>query len=67
LSTCRFLAEHLADCKVALVPGAKHRAHEENPSAYVALVGKHLREIAGLAPGWREARDNSAAQEATCS
>jgi hypothetical protein len=32
-----------------LVPNAKHRAHEENPPAYVALVQEHLREMAGIA------------------
>jgi pimeloyl-ACP methyl ester carboxylesterase len=49
LSTSRYLGEHLANCKVALVPGAKHRAHEEKPAEYVAIVQKHLREMAGIA------------------
>jgi pimeloyl-ACP methyl ester carboxylesterase len=49
LATCRYLAEHLPDCRAALVPNAKHRAHEENPAGYVALVQKHLREMAGIA------------------
>jgi pimeloyl-ACP methyl ester carboxylesterase len=66
LSTCSFLAEHLPDCKAALVPRAKHRAHEENPSAYVALVHKHLLEMADLAPGWREGRPASAPEKAVC-
>jgi pimeloyl-ACP methyl ester carboxylesterase len=66
LATCRFLAEHVADCKVALVPGAKHRAHEENPAGYVALVQQHLREMAGLAPGWHEGRDVIAWEEVSC-
>jgi pimeloyl-ACP methyl ester carboxylesterase len=48
MSTCRFLEKNLADCKVALVPASKHLAHEENPAAYVELVQKHLREMAGL-------------------
>jgi pimeloyl-ACP methyl ester carboxylesterase len=47
LATCRFLQANLPGCKVALVPGAKHRAHEENPAGYVELVCKHLREMAG--------------------
>jgi pimeloyl-ACP methyl ester carboxylesterase len=50
LATCRYLEENLANCRVALVPGAKHRAHEENPTGYVALVQKHLREMAGIVP-----------------
>jgi pimeloyl-ACP methyl ester carboxylesterase len=47
-ATCRYLGENLANCRVSLVPGAGHRAHEENPAAYVALVHQHLRELAGL-------------------
>jgi len=50
LATCRYLAENLAHCRAILVPNAKHRAHEENPSAYVALVQKHLREMAYGSP-----------------
>jgi pimeloyl-ACP methyl ester carboxylesterase len=49
LTTCRYLEENLPNCRVALVPGAKHRAHEENPAGYVALVRQHLREMAGVA------------------
>jgi pimeloyl-ACP methyl ester carboxylesterase len=48
LATCRYLEENLANCRAALVPSAKHRAHEENPPAYVALVQQHLREMAGI-------------------
>jgi len=51
LATCRYLAENLPKCHVALVPGAKHRAHEENPEGYVALVQQYLREMAGLTVG----------------
>jgi pimeloyl-ACP methyl ester carboxylesterase len=42
LATCRFLREHLADCTVEIVPGAKHLAPVQNPPAFVALVRKHL-------------------------
>lgn len=48
LATCHFLAENLANCRLALVPNAKHRAHEENPSAYVALVRELLLKMAGI-------------------
>jgi pimeloyl-ACP methyl ester carboxylesterase len=48
LATCRYLEAHLPHCRAALVPGAEHRAHEENPAGYVALVHQHLREMAGL-------------------
>lgn len=47
LATCDYLAENLANCRRVLVPNAKHRAHEENPSAYVALVCEILRDMAG--------------------
>jgi pimeloyl-ACP methyl ester carboxylesterase len=66
LATCHHLAEHLADCQVALVPGAKHRAHEENPAGYIALVRRHLRQMAGLEQGWRDARANYTSQEVSC-
>jgi pimeloyl-ACP methyl ester carboxylesterase len=51
LTTCRYLEENLANCRVALVPNAGHRAHEENPAGYVALVQQHLHEMAGIFPG----------------
>ena len=49
LETCRYLEVNLPNCRVALVPRAKHRAHEENPTEYVALVQSLLREMAGIA------------------
>jgi pimeloyl-ACP methyl ester carboxylesterase len=49
LATARYLTENLEDCRMVLVPDAKHRAHEENPPAYVALVQEQLREMAGIA------------------
>jgi pimeloyl-ACP methyl ester carboxylesterase len=45
LATCRYLEANLANCRVALVSDAKHRAHEENPAGYVALVQQLLREF----------------------
>ena len=48
LATCRYLEANLVNCRAELVPNAKHRAHEENPTAYVALVQQHLREMAGI-------------------
>jgi pimeloyl-ACP methyl ester carboxylesterase len=47
LATCRFLEQNLPRCTAVLVPGGKHRAHEESPAAYVELVCKHLRAMAG--------------------
>lgn len=52
LATCRYLEENLPNCKVAIVPGALHRAHEENGPAYVELVRKHLREMAEIEGKW---------------
>jgi pimeloyl-ACP methyl ester carboxylesterase len=48
LATCRYLERNLAHCRIAIVPHAKHRAHEENPASYVSLVARHLREMAGI-------------------
>lgn len=47
-ATCRFLREKLPNCTVEIVPGAKHVAVLQNPATFVALVQKHLRELAGL-------------------
>lgn len=49
LATCRYLEENLAKCRSVLVPQAKHRAHEENPKAYVPLVRQCLFEMADIA------------------
>lgn len=48
LATCRFLEQTLPQCRVALVPGAKHLAPLENTPAFVQLVQQHLRELAGI-------------------
>jgi pimeloyl-ACP methyl ester carboxylesterase len=66
LATCRFLEEHLRDCRVALVPDAKHRAHEENPTAFVELVRRHLRQMADLEPGWAKSRTARRPEEVPC-
>jgi pimeloyl-ACP methyl ester carboxylesterase len=42
LATADYLAEHLPQCVKVLVPGAKHRAPEENPEAFVELVAEFL-------------------------
>ncbi len=41
-ATCRFLREHLKNCLVEIVPGAKHVAVLQNPASFVNLVQKHL-------------------------
>lgn len=41
-ATCRYLQEHLADCVVDVVPGAKHLAPVQNSTDFVKLVTKHL-------------------------
>jgi pimeloyl-ACP methyl ester carboxylesterase len=38
LATAQYLVEHLPNCRSALVPGAKHRAPEENSDGFVQLV-----------------------------
>ena len=42
LETCRFLEEHLPNCTVEIVPGAKHMAPVQNGALFVELVRKHL-------------------------
>ncbi len=38
LATAEWLAAHLPDCRTAIVPGARHRAPEENAEAFVAVL-----------------------------
>ena len=38
LSTARYLAENLANCRSVLVPNARHRAPEENPDGFTAAL-----------------------------
>ena len=45
-ATCDYLKQNLANCRVAVVPGAKHLAPLENPSAFVELVREHLQQFA---------------------
>jgi pimeloyl-ACP methyl ester carboxylesterase len=42
LATADYLAENLLSCVKQLVPGAKHRAPEENASQFVELVNDYL-------------------------
>jgi pimeloyl-ACP methyl ester carboxylesterase len=38
LTTAEYLASHLPNCRRAIVPGAKHRAPEENPEPFLRHV-----------------------------
>jgi pimeloyl-ACP methyl ester carboxylesterase len=38
LSTANYLVEHLPNCRSVLVPGAQHRAPEENPEAFTSAL-----------------------------
>jgi pimeloyl-ACP methyl ester carboxylesterase len=42
LATADYLGQHLAHCVNRLVPGAKHRAPEENGPMFVELVNEYL-------------------------
>jgi pimeloyl-ACP methyl ester carboxylesterase len=42
LATADYLADNLPHCVKALVPGAKHRAPEENATKFVELVYEYL-------------------------
>jgi pimeloyl-ACP methyl ester carboxylesterase len=42
LATCRYLKEHLPCCTVDFVPGARHLAPVQNPTAFVEKVRTHL-------------------------
>jgi pimeloyl-ACP methyl ester carboxylesterase len=47
LATCRYLQEHLPDCTVEIVPGARHLAPIQNAPVFVELVRKHLNALRG--------------------
>jgi pimeloyl-ACP methyl ester carboxylesterase len=49
LATSDYLADNLANCVNRLVPGAKHRAPEENGAAFVEIVNEFLVANAPLA------------------
>jgi pimeloyl-ACP methyl ester carboxylesterase len=42
LATAAFLEAHLSQCRTAIVPGAKHRAPEENPEGFLRLLREFL-------------------------
>jgi len=46
-ATCNYLKQHVANCRVEIVPGAKHLAPVQNPEALVELVRRHLEGVAG--------------------
>jgi pimeloyl-ACP methyl ester carboxylesterase len=45
LSTANYLVEHLPDCRSVLVPGAQHRAPEENPEAFTAALKEWIESL----------------------
>jgi pimeloyl-ACP methyl ester carboxylesterase len=45
LATAQYLVEHLPSCRSAFVPGAKHRAPEENPEAFLVHLQSFLGEL----------------------
>jgi pimeloyl-ACP methyl ester carboxylesterase len=49
LATARYLVANLPACRTSLVPGAKHRAPDENPAAFVATVRSFLESLAPVA------------------
>jgi pimeloyl-ACP methyl ester carboxylesterase len=45
-ATRQYLTTHLSCCQADVVPGAGHLAPVQNPTAFAALVHKHLRKMA---------------------
>ena len=50
LATADYLGRHLPDCRNVLIPGAQHRAPEENPPAFTAAVKEFLESLPGPVP-----------------
>jgi pimeloyl-ACP methyl ester carboxylesterase len=51
LATADFLVRHLPACQGRTIPGAQHRAPEENPREFVAAVKTFLESLANPIPG----------------
>jgi pimeloyl-ACP methyl ester carboxylesterase len=49
LATADYLSAHLPQCENIRVPGAKHRAPEENPALFVEMLHDYLRSVRPLA------------------
>ncbi|AMV38761.1 alpha/beta fold hydrolase [Planctomyces sp. SH-PL62] len=45
LATMHYLVDNLPNCQASVIPGAKHRAPEENPEAFVAVVRTFLESL----------------------
>jgi pimeloyl-ACP methyl ester carboxylesterase len=45
LATMHYLTEQIPTCRAAVIPGAQHRAPEENPEAFVAAVRSFLESL----------------------
>ena len=45
LATCEWLKQHLANCTVEIIPGAKHLALVENTPAFTEAVLSHLKRL----------------------
>jgi pimeloyl-ACP methyl ester carboxylesterase len=45
LATAQYAIDHLPNCRGALVPGAKHRAPEENPDAFLSALREFLNSL----------------------
>jgi pimeloyl-ACP methyl ester carboxylesterase len=42
LATAEYLSRRLVNCRTSIIPGAKHRAPEENPEAFVGVLHDFL-------------------------
>lgn len=58
----RYLAEHLPNCSVTLVPEAEHFAFEENPAEFVRLATRELALMCGIQESPAAVADQSAAR-----
>jgi pimeloyl-ACP methyl ester carboxylesterase len=47
LATAQYLVEHLPNCRSEIVPGAKHRAPEESPAAFLTLLREFVESLPG--------------------
>jgi pimeloyl-ACP methyl ester carboxylesterase len=64
LATAEYLVAHLPNCRRALIPGAKHRAPEENAPGFVEALTLFLNDVDQDVPAGSAVCDDSSTDHA---
>ncbi|SIN90048.1 2-hydroxy-6-oxonona-2,4-dienedioate hydrolase/2-succinyl-6-hydroxy-2,4-cyclohexadiene-1-carboxylate synthase [Singulisphaera sp. GP187] len=66
LATAQYLVEHLPNCRSEIVPAAKHRAPEENPTAFLSLLRGFIETLPGASSSSGPDGSVSESSQPTC-